>query len=326
MTSLFLALRKAFGRSLTSSSSPSSASTGSGNRYGVHSDKTAAINSTDIVTKESVTSNAPHFKWMEGRRFNITDGVHYVMPNDATESDRMMLEHFMLKEVFQGRNFHAPIKQVLRAGIKEMATDYPQSTFIGIDISDGFPETIKPNNCEFRIGNIREKLPFEDQSFDYIYIRNMAYTMVQTELPVLFREVYRVLRPGGFVEMVEVDIEPKRKGPQAKIGCSRMIHGFQARGIDVFLARHLDAFLHDNNFINAQTNFGSIPVGWGGKLGDAMQQNAILAMIALKQFHLYSLNYTSDQFDALIEAMKIENPQYESYSNYHYAFASRPLA
>lgn len=84
-----------------------------------------------------------------------------------------------------------------------------------------FFQTIKPNNCEFRIGNIREKLPFEDQSFDYIFIRNMAYTIVQTELPILFREVYRVLRPGGFVEMVEVDIETKRLGPQTKIGSSR---------------------------------------------------------------------------------------------------------
>lgn len=88
MAALFLALRKAFGRSLTSSSSTSSESSkGSNSRHGVHSDKNSAITSTDTIMEESITSNAPHFKWMEGRRFNITEGIHYGnFPDDRASS------------------------------------------------------------------------------------------------------------------------------------------------------------------------------------------------------------------------------------------------
>ncbi|RUS29371.1 S-adenosyl-L-methionine-dependent methyltransferase [Jimgerdemannia flammicorona] len=344
MSNLFVALRKVF-RSKSSPPLPEDPS------RRVHSEsRSSATKSTDVITamnstdmtvmEESGTaSTTSHFRWMDGRRFNVTSGIHYVMPNDATESDRMMLEHFMLREMFQGRNFHAPIGKALKAGIKvldfgcgpgtwslEMATDYPNSQFIGIDIADGFPESIRPINCEFRIVNVRHQLPFEDMSFDYIFIRNMAFTIAQTDLPEVFQEIFRILRPGGVVEMVEMDIEQKRRGPQSKMGNSRMIHGLQARGIDVYLARTLDSFLAENGFSNPQTNFGSIPIGWGGKLGEAMQQNIELSMAALKTFYTSALNYTNEQFDALVEAMKVENVQYESYSNYHYAFASRPLS
>jgi hypothetical protein len=62
-----------------------------------------------------------------------------------------------------------------------MAESYPQSKFYGIDIVRSFPESIKPVNVEFAIGNIAEPLPFENEKFDYIHQRLLALGLSDTE-------------------------------------------------------------------------------------------------------------------------------------------------
>jgi ubiquinone/menaquinone biosynthesis C-methylase UbiE len=53
----------------------------------------------------------------------------------------------------------------------EMAKDFPNSKFYGIDVSFVFPELIKPANVELVIGNITKDIPFPDNTFDYIHQR-----------------------------------------------------------------------------------------------------------------------------------------------------------
>lgn len=52
-----------------------------------------------------------------------------------------------------------------------MGDAYPNSKFIGIDVSALFPENIKPPNVEFITGNIAKNIPFDDNTFDYIHQR-----------------------------------------------------------------------------------------------------------------------------------------------------------
>lgn len=81
-------------------------------------------------------------------------------------------------------NFHAPVEESLRRGIRvldsgcgpgtwalEMAEAYKQSNFYGMDSSSVFPDNIKPPNVEFAVGNLAKTLPYEDNYFDYIYQR-----------------------------------------------------------------------------------------------------------------------------------------------------------
>jgi ubiquinone/menaquinone biosynthesis C-methylase UbiE len=53
----------------------------------------------------------------------------------------------------------------------EIAGEYPKSTVIGIDMTPLFPREIKPSNCAFYQCNLLNKLPFEDSSFDYVFMR-----------------------------------------------------------------------------------------------------------------------------------------------------------
>lgn len=53
----------------------------------------------------------------------------------------------------------------------EMGETYPRSKFHGVDVSCVFPESIKPANVEFVIGNIAKHIPYPDNTFDYIHQR-----------------------------------------------------------------------------------------------------------------------------------------------------------
>lgn len=86
--------------------------------------------------------------------------------------------------IFYSRNFVAPVAEQLEKGITvldsgcgpaswtlDMAQEFPNSKFHGIDISNIFPNEKKPDNCEFVIANISEKIPYPDNYFDYVHQR-----------------------------------------------------------------------------------------------------------------------------------------------------------
>lgn len=143
----------------------------------------------------------------------------YVLTQDNEEQDRMVAQHYLLRTAF-GSDFSSPIRSQLQKGIialdvgcgpgtwtMEMATAFPRSTFIGIDQSSFFPKDIKPKNCHFRTcGQLVQQqlpLPFPDNSIDYIYQRDMNWGLVGQTWQALLQEYLRVLKPGGWIEVVE---------------------------------------------------------------------------------------------------------------------------
>jgi len=77
----------------------------------------------------------------------------------------------------------------------------PTGRVIGVDMTDDMlaqahknAETLGATNVEFRKGYI-EKLPVDDNSVDFI-ISNCVINL-STDKPAVFREIFRVLKPGG---------------------------------------------------------------------------------------------------------------------------------
>ena len=82
-----------------------------------------------------------------------------------------------------------------------MATNYPCAEFTGIDISPIQPSQIKPKNFTFIQGNIFEGLPFADDSFDFVFQRLLVGAIPKDKWPFVIRELIRVLKPGGYLEV-----------------------------------------------------------------------------------------------------------------------------
>lgn len=150
----------------------------------------------------------------------------YILTLNNDEQDRMVAQHYLLRTAF-GSDFNSPIKSQLQKGIvvldvgcgpgtwtMEMSTAFPKSTFIGIDQNAFYPKDIKPRNCHFRTcGSLvvthpqTINLPFPDNSIDYIYQRDMNWALTgQTWQPLLL-EYQRILKPGGWIECLEPDLE-----------------------------------------------------------------------------------------------------------------------
>lgn len=68
---------------------------------------------------------------------------------------------------------------------------------------DVFPNNIRPPNVSFQVGNVLGKLPFADNTFDFVNLRLFIIALKKHEWPIVVNEAYRILKPGGFIQMVE---------------------------------------------------------------------------------------------------------------------------
>ncbi|RUP48253.1 S-adenosyl-L-methionine-dependent methyltransferase [Jimgerdemannia flammicorona] len=271
------------------------------------------------------TESEPNFRWMAGRRFRIMDGFHYFLPNDEGEMDRLTLQHFLVKSCFEGsfsdgrygrywcaqllimyrlgvgRNYLSPIGEVLQLGGTVLDVGCGPGTwtlFVGVDISELFPMSIKPTNCTFHTADVNDGLPFADNSFDFVYMRYLITSLTAEEWVKAILELIRVLKPGGYIELWENDVQAHSTGPlstalgerskystihlrqhQLRLSSriapvcpyitfpSPAIHAMKARGIDPSAARQLKSTLLSCGLQDVNMQFTSIPIGWRGQIG-----------------------------------------------------------
>ena len=104
----------------------------------------------------------------------------------------------------------------------QCAETFPWSNFTGVDISPSFPlvTDIKLLNATFLQSNILDKLLFDDNTFDFVHMRclTVIFTDKEWESQVL-KELIRVCKPGGWIELVELDCEYVNQGPTHKKVC-----------------------------------------------------------------------------------------------------------
>ncbi|CAJ0833324.1 14686_t:CDS:2 [Entrophospora sp. SA101] len=144
--------------------------------------------------------------YIDGRRY--LESSKYSLPNDDEEIDRMHMQHYISRFIWQ-KNFCSPLDDLLRYGgakvldvgcgagtfLLEMGHDYPESEFLGIDISPMYPSEIKPSNVKFEQINVLEGLPYDDNSFDFVVIRNMITAFSIDDWDFCIQELIRVTKP-----------------------------------------------------------------------------------------------------------------------------------
>lgn len=94
---------------------------------------------------------------------------------------------------------------------KDMATEYPNSEFVGIDMCDVFPTNIRPANVTFQVSNVLEGLPFEDNSFDMVNFSLFILALKKDQWLPLMKEIHRILKPGGLFHSREASMLVRQK-------------------------------------------------------------------------------------------------------------------
>lgn len=59
-------------------------------------------------------------------------------------------------------------------------------------------------------------LPFKDGEFDFIYMRSMMIYFTPEESAKVLREISRVLKPGGYFEVLDTNYTIRNAGPISK--------------------------------------------------------------------------------------------------------------
>ncbi|CAG8548725.1 5123_t:CDS:2, partial [Racocetra fulgida] len=86
------------------------------------------------------------------------EGGEYFLPSADKDIERLQMQHFLFRYIWDG-NFSSPIHDNF---IDELATQYPTSTFIGIDDDEARSRIhIELPNAEFiHLNDMLEELPF----------------------------------------------------------------------------------------------------------------------------------------------------------------------
>lgn len=75
---------------------------------------------------------------------------------------------------------------------------------VGVDITDKWFKNIKYKKpIKLKVMNCSKKLKFDDNTFDFVFTKDMFECVTDKEL--LVREIHRILKPGGIVVCVNCD-------------------------------------------------------------------------------------------------------------------------
>ena len=98
--------------------------------------------------------------------------------------------------------------------------------FHGIDLRTMFPSTIKPQNTTFLQHDFLMNLPYPDESFEFVRMRSMLGFMTQPQLLLVLAEIQRVLKPSGYIEILDVEYKIHRPGPISESVLNQQCKGF----------------------------------------------------------------------------------------------------
>ncbi|KAL0136195.1 type 11 methyltransferase [Mucor lusitanicus] len=204
----------------------------------------------------------------------------FIQPNSEVdrrkEKDRQQRLHYLLKRIWQGI-YRADLKDPEMivnwcCGIglwdMEMAALFPDAKVVGVDYKEATLSNLQHGipNLEFRFAVIHDTYTglesFEDDSVDFVILRD-TWLM---NAPVwkwdnLLKAIYRILKPGGWIEVEEHSLVIESEGP-----CSRKLHGwfdvfFNEIQVDRDIAKKLGGHLVRAGFIDINKQSVAIPLG-----------------------------------------------------------------
>ncbi|KAI5117795.1 hypothetical protein M0805_002182 [Coniferiporia weirii] len=234
-----------------------------------------------------VISNVPIFK-------DILDD--YALPRDAEEQQRLEFQHaYLMDTIYRGKPIDEstlqprPGSRVLDSGTGTgawalaLAKEVPESVEItGVDISSAFfPEdAVRPSNVRFHEASVTQLPEAWSNRFDFIHQRLLFWALTVSSWKVALSESFRVLKPGGTIQLMEHVLEglPKSDGVAELRGLdiSREVAlAISAKsGFLSDITRRLPLLVKEAGFIDIVAEERAAPVGEGwGNIGRRGSEN-----------------------------------------------------
>jgi SAM-dependent methyltransferase len=207
-------------------------------------------------------NNKPSSNTSNNNNDKVTSDVYFnnILPNDLNdlksfpkynfpsfnddEYESLNFEHYLFRFQWQS-NFSSPIEQNLLSGgvkvldvgcgngtwILDMAREYHHTNiYIGIDILPILPDdNSRLSNTGFIQCDLLDGIPFPDSTFDFVCERFLIYPdLTDSQWKYLFSEMKRVLKPGGYLEIMEYRVDYDNPGPITR---NRNDQGMQLKNV-----------------------------------------------------------------------------------------------
>ncbi|KAK4442735.1 S-adenosyl-L-methionine-dependent methyltransferase [Podospora aff. communis PSN243] len=276
----------------------------------------------------SLTDSIWEYRKLHGRTFNnFKSGSDYWGPNDELQKEHLDLNHVMLLLAMDNALFFAPLgpkpERVLDVGTGtgiwaiDFANEYPETSVIGTDLSPTQPAWVPPN-CKFEIDDASQvPWTYPDNHFDYIHLRLMLGAI--EDWGAVYREAYRVLKPGGWIE--HSDYEVAVLADDASLGPDSPFHQWgpifykagEKTGRTFETMKQAPGLLKEAGFQDLQEKRLKLPIGsWPAdkKLKNVGNYNLAATEAGLEGFALYLLTqvhgWTAEEAHVYIEKMRKE--------------------
>ncbi|KAF7322474.1 hypothetical protein HMN09_00025800 [Mycena chlorophos] len=280
------------------------------------------------------------------REYQQYPGAQYVLPTDEAEKQRLELQHRAVKQVFNGRILFAPVKLIEGHKVLDTGTGpgiwlldaansvNPAVQMTGVDIESRLFPSSPPKNVSFQIGSVLE-LPKEwSNTFTLVHQRLLIAALQIPQWPQALGEVYRVVRPGGWVQITETTawIPGAYPGRPNLEKVSRLWGALAAqRNLHAECARDMPRLLANAGFVDIRQESREIRVGkWAGENGVAMKKNYLQVLQGMKtpilQAGGFGIVSSEAEFEALVEGLghEWEVPRVEKDFEFFVYWAQKP--
>jgi SAM-dependent methyltransferase len=258
----------------------------------------------------------------------------YLLPKDAEEDNRLDYQHHVL-HLSLGGHFLAPLPSQLAhvldvgtgTGIwaAEMARLYPDAQVVGVDIGLGSFQADLPANCVLQFGNVLERLPFADETFDYTHQRFLVAAIPGARWPDVIQELVRVTRPGGWVELLEINNVFVNPGPETMHLAGWIASVSQTLGFDAEAVPSIGRRLTAAGIQSVVTRDIVVPLGaWGGTMAGALLKRDLLAGFdAAKGFYCARADMPIKVFEDLVQTVAVEWEEYHTSYTFHATYGRK---
>ncbi|KAI2975165.1 hypothetical protein CBS147323_1035 [Aspergillus niger] len=179
-------------------------------------DDDSAYGEDTLIGDDTITLSTyiTDYRYEYGRRYHSYRDGAYWGPNDDIANEQQDLAHHMYCLTLDGKLHLAPIsnpQEILDVGTgtgiwaTDMADEYPSAKVTGVDLSPIQPPFVPPN-CVFEIDDVTLPWTYAENQFDFIHVRELFGCIPDWD--EFFRQCWRCLKPGGYIEVVEHSVEP----------------------------------------------------------------------------------------------------------------------
>ncbi|GAA5813065.1 hypothetical protein MFLAVUS_006532 [Mucor flavus] len=261
-----------------------------------------------------------------------------IVEEDMKEFDRLQRQHYLLKSTRKG-NTWAPIespKFIVEAGTGngiwalEMANQYTESQVLGIDLKPPVFQHGNPTNLRYNQTNLNESWPMNDNSVDFIFQRNMYLHIQKDQWPKILEEMFRVLKPGGYIELIESDLWHHNPGPVQQAFQQFFKDQCKLLDLDLEISNSLAGIIEQKRFVDVEKRILDIPIGEWSTEPELKQYGFINKEIqkALlknkKNTYVPKWGISPADYDLAVSEVLEEYEEFKSFSRFNCWIARKP--